>query len=87
MVHVSQLSREDPTAHKLQRPLRAHQRTGRIALYLGWMTTFDEAARIAIYSDTQLDLLATTAADMPNPSEADPGHILLSKSLRERRPP
>ena len=30
--------------------------------YLGWMTTFDEAARMALYSDGQLDLLASDRA-------------------------
>ena len=48
------------------------------ARYLGWMTTFDEAARMAIYSDTQLDLLATTVADLPESSQADPTALLSS---------
>jgi asparagine synthase (glutamine-hydrolysing) len=48
--------------------------------YLGWMTTFDEAARMALYSDSQLDWLASTAAELSNPSEADPA-VLLSMAF------
>ena len=44
--------------------------------YLGWMTTFDEAARMALYSDSQLEWLASTASDLPDPSEADPAALL-----------
>ena len=44
--------------------------------YLGWMTTFDEAARMALYSDSQLDLLASTVSELPKPSEADPAALL-----------
>jgi asparagine synthase (glutamine-hydrolysing) len=44
--------------------------------YLGWMTTFDEAARMALYSEVQLDLLASTAAALPDPSEAEPASFL-----------
>jgi asparagine synthase (glutamine-hydrolysing) len=44
--------------------------------YLGWMTTFDEAARMALYSESQLDLLAAAAGDQPEPSEADPALLL-----------
>jgi asparagine synthase (glutamine-hydrolysing) len=44
--------------------------------YLGWMTTFDESARMALYSNRQLDLLATTAAELSDSSEADPAGLL-----------
>jgi len=46
------------------------------ARYLGWMTTFDEAARMSLYSDAQLDLLASAASALPDPSEADPASDL-----------
>ena len=48
--------------------------------YLGWMTTFDEADRMRLYSDNQLDLLAAAATELPDPSQADPA-ILLSTAL------
>jgi asparagine synthase (glutamine-hydrolysing) len=48
--------------------------------YLGWMTTFDEAQRVALYSDDQLDLLAAAAAALPGGSQADPADFL-SKAL------
>ncbi len=40
------------------------------------MTTFDEAGRLALYSDESLDLLASTAAALPDQSEADPASCL-----------
>jgi asparagine synthase (glutamine-hydrolysing) len=43
--------------------------------YLGWMTTFDESARIALYSEAQLDALARAAARLPDPAEADPATL------------
>jgi asparagine synthase (glutamine-hydrolysing) len=46
------------------------------ARYLGWMTTFDEAARLALYSDDQLDRLAAAASAPDDPSEADPAALL-----------
>jgi asparagine synthase (glutamine-hydrolysing) len=46
------------------------------ARYLGWMTTFDEAARLALYSDDQLDRLASAASAPDDPSEADPAALL-----------
>jgi asparagine synthase (glutamine-hydrolysing) len=42
------------------------------ARYLGWMTTFDEVARMMLYSDAQLDCLAAAAAALPDQSLADP---------------
>jgi asparagine synthase (glutamine-hydrolysing) len=44
--------------------------------YLGWMTTFDENARLELYSNSQLDLLASMAAALPVASDADPGAFL-----------
>jgi asparagine synthase (glutamine-hydrolysing) len=44
--------------------------------YLGWMTTFGEAARLALYGDDQLDLLASTTARLSNQSEADPSAFM-----------
>jgi asparagine synthase (glutamine-hydrolysing) len=44
--------------------------------YLGWMTTFDEAGRMALYSDAQLDLLAKTAASQADSISTDPASIL-----------
>ncbi len=46
------------------------------ARYLGWMTTFDEAARLTLYSDDQLDRLASAASALDDPSEADPSALL-----------
>jgi asparagine synthase (glutamine-hydrolysing) len=48
--------------------------------YLGWMTTFDEAARMALYSAEQLDLLALRASTLPGKFEADPA-LYLSSAL------
>ncbi len=44
--------------------------------YLGWMTTFDESARLALYSDDQLDRLASAASMHDDPTEADPSAML-----------
>jgi len=56
------------------------------ARYLGWMTVFDEAARMALYSDAQLDLLAATAAALPDPATADPTALLsIAWSTASRR--
>ncbi len=44
--------------------------------YLGWMTNFDEAARLTLYSDEQLDLLASAGSALSDPSEADPAALL-----------
>ena len=46
------------------------------ARYLGWMTTFDESARLLLYSDDQLDRLASAASATEDPSEADPAALL-----------
>ena len=46
------------------------------ARYLGWMTTFDEAGRLLLYSDDQLDALASAASTLDDPSKADPAALL-----------
>jgi asparagine synthase (glutamine-hydrolysing) len=46
------------------------------ARYLGWMTTFDEASRLSLYSDAQLDLLASAASLPDEPSPHDPAAVL-----------
>jgi asparagine synthase (glutamine-hydrolysing) len=47
------------------------------ARYLGWMTTFDEVGRLSLYSDEQLEVLATTAAMQTDQVQADPSGLLL----------
>jgi asparagine synthase (glutamine-hydrolysing) len=42
------------------------------------MTTFDEAARLSLYSEAQLDALALRATALPEPSEAEPASVLMS---------
>jgi asparagine synthase (glutamine-hydrolysing) len=46
------------------------------ARYLGWMTTFDEAGRLTLYSDDQLDALASAASTLDDPTQADPAALL-----------
>ncbi len=45
--------------------------------YLGWMTTFDEADRLNLYSEDQLDLLASAAANETDQAAADPTSMLV----------
>jgi asparagine synthase (glutamine-hydrolysing) len=56
--------------------------------YLGWMTTFDETMRLALYSDDQLDHLASAAASLEHPADGDPATMLTrafaSASRRDR---
>jgi asparagine synthase (glutamine-hydrolysing) len=56
--------------------------------YLGWMTTFDEAGRLDLYSEGQLELLASTASLHDDPASNDPAMILAqacaSASRRDR---
>jgi asparagine synthase (glutamine-hydrolysing) len=47
------------------------------ARYLGWMTTFDEPGRLSLYSDAQLDTLATTAASLDDKGSPDPSSLLV----------
>jgi asparagine synthase (glutamine-hydrolysing) len=44
------------------------------ARYLGWMTAFDEDARLALYADEHLDRLAAAASS--DPAWADPAALL-----------
>jgi asparagine synthase (glutamine-hydrolysing) len=44
--------------------------------YLGWITTFGEANRLSLYSELQLERIASAAATLPDPSEADPASLL-----------
>jgi asparagine synthase (glutamine-hydrolysing) len=46
------------------------------ARYLGWMTTFDETTRLELYSEDQLDRLASAASALEDPSQADPAALL-----------
>jgi asparagine synthase (glutamine-hydrolysing) len=48
--------------------------------YLGWMTTFDEAARLGLYTEAQLDHLATASARLADPIQADPAWFLTAAS-------
>ncbi len=68
-------SRSKTRLRKLQRFFE-HINEPAEARYLGWMTTFDEAGRLALYADETLDLLASTAAALPDQSEADPASFL-----------
>jgi len=68
-------SRSKTRLRKLQRFFE-HINEPAEARYLGWMTTFDEAGRLALYSDGQLDVLASTAAALTDQSEADPASFL-----------
>jgi asparagine synthase (glutamine-hydrolysing) len=53
--------------------------------YLGWMTTFDELARVALYSNNQLDLLASEALRLADPSVADPATYLSANFAQAKR--
>jgi asparagine synthase (glutamine-hydrolysing) len=53
--------------------------------YLGWMTNFDETARLTLYTDEQLDLLASAGAALSDPSDADPAALLTAALARARR--
>jgi asparagine synthase (glutamine-hydrolysing) len=68
-------ARSKTRLRKLQR-LFEHINEAAESRYLGWMTTFDEAARMALYSGSQLDLLALTAAKIPDQLEADPATLM-----------
>jgi asparagine synthase (glutamine-hydrolysing) len=46
------------------------------ARYLGWMTIFDEDARMLLYSNQQLGRLASAASALDDMSEADPAALL-----------
>ena len=71
-----------PRSGKAKSKLRAAQRLlerinePTVERYLGWMTTFDEAGRLSLYADDQLDLLASRTAPLDDPALADPGSLL-----------
>ena len=44
--------------------------------YLGWMSTFDETARLSLYADDQLDRLASRASALDDPDLGDPAALL-----------
>jgi asparagine synthase (glutamine-hydrolysing) len=44
--------------------------------YLGWMSTFDETARLSLYDDDQLDRLASRASSLADPDLGDPAALL-----------
>lgn len=44
--------------------------------YLGWMTTFDEDARLTLYSDDEIDALAESVSALGDPAGADPASIV-----------
>ena len=81
---VPRSARSKGRLRKIQR-LFEHFNEPAESRYLGWMTTFDEAARMALYSNAQLDLLATAAAALPDPSEADPAAYLSASFASARR--
>jgi asparagine synthase (glutamine-hydrolysing) len=56
--------------------------------YLGWMTTFDEPGRLALYALEHLDTLAAAAASLPDQSEADPAaHLTDALATAKGRDP
>ena len=70
-------ARSKTRLRKLQR-LFEHINEPAEARYLGWMTTFDEGARMALYSDHQLDRLTASSAALADQSEADPAMFLIA---------
>jgi asparagine synthase (glutamine-hydrolysing) len=46
------------------------------ARYLAWLTTFDEAGRLTLYTDVQLDHLASTAALSADQGSTDPATLV-----------
>jgi asparagine synthase (glutamine-hydrolysing) len=79
---TSLVSRFLPRSGKSKSPARALERLfERIdepadRRYLGWMTLFEEPQRLALYSNEQLEQLATTTALEPDSQTADPSWIL-----------
>ena len=74
---LSGASRRRSRLRKLRRLLE-HFSEPAVNRYLGWMTTFDEAGRIELYSDRHLDWLVATATSERDQSEVDPAAILIS---------
>ncbi len=73
--------------HKLRR-LFEHISEPAANRYLGWMSTFDEANRVELYSEEHLDWLVATATREHDQSEADPAMLLMSAfALASQRDP
>jgi asparagine synthase (glutamine-hydrolysing) len=53
--------------------------------YLGWMTTFDESARMGLYSEEQLDRLTASVSELADPAIADPAELFASAFARGGR--
>ena len=68
---------------KLQR-LFEHINEPAESRYLGWMTTFDETARMALYSDDQLDLLTAPLPQLPESAQPDPAAMTIGGFWRWR---
>ena len=80
-------ARSKSRLRKLER-LFEHWNDPAVDRYLGWMSTFEEPDRIALYSDQQLDDLASSGAALRDPTEADPASILARAfALASRRDP
>jgi asparagine synthase (glutamine-hydrolysing) len=76
MVRVLPASARSKTRlRKLQR-LFEHINEPAEARYLGWMATFDERARMALYADDQLDCLASAAAAQSDQHSSDPAELV-----------
>lgn len=91
---VGAVARLLPQSGKSKSRLRAAQRLFErineptVDRYLGWMSTFDEAGRLGLYTDDQLDRLASRAASMAAPEMADPASLLrLAFAQADRRDP
>jgi asparagine synthase (glutamine-hydrolysing) len=59
---------------RLRRLERLVERIGEPAesRYQGWMTSFDESQRLALYTDEFLDHLGSTIRALPDPADAEP---------------
>lgn len=79
---VAAMARMLPQSGKAKSRLRAAQRLFErineptIDRYLGWMTTFDESGRLGLYTDDQLDRLATRSASLNDDEFANPASLL-----------
>ena len=88
MVRVLPRSARSKTRLRKLERLFEHINDPAVTRYLGWMSTFEEPDRIALYSEDQLDCLAASSADFRDQSEADPASILASAfALASRRDP
>jgi asparagine synthase (glutamine-hydrolysing) len=76
MVRVLPRSSRSRTRLRGLRRLFEHINEPADARYLGWMTTFDEDARLSLYTDDQIDRVASAASASHDPSGADPAALL-----------